>query len=818
MTIQDSVHHHPYDPSYPGRLHSSSPESEFDHDPPDDTPIYASQGLPHPPHFFPPSTPNLLPTPSFDLPRPHFANQRDSALSWNTSSDSDHTRVGSEAAWKRMSSLPLDKEDSAGKLEHSGGLDYNPSGFNVKAAKNDPAELNPLHSSSTLRRTRQRRTIFSLIGVAFLILAILAVVAFSLHKSKSSRVDPADGTSLTASGKVAKLWGGNGDKITTENGTTFTYNNPLGGTWVAIPFNDTAKCQDDSPPLNQPWDYSSRRILGVNLGGWLVLEPFITPYLFEPFSGHDPTTEAPTVVDEWTLSVALGDKLASTLEDHYRTFITEEDFMQIAAAGLNWIRLPVGWWMIETWKGEPFLEGVSFKYFLKALTWARKYGLRVNLDLHAVPGSQNGFNHSGRLGSINFLVGLMGVANAQRTLNYIRTLTEFISQPQYASVVPMFSILNEAAMQKIGITQLRSFYLQVYQMMRKITGYGMGNGPMMVIHDGFQGSGSGHLAWGGFLQGADRLGLDTHNYFAFDTQSNDSLGYDSFKPCSYWAKGFNQTNTDFGFNFAGEYSLAINDCGLWLNNIGAGSRYDGTYPNATNPDLTRFPKIGSCDPWKDYRTWTADMKSHIADLVATSQDAMQNSFFWTWKVSRSILTPDLKPNPMWDYQLGLQQGWIRPDARKTVGACAIVSAQQGASTPVQAWSGKFQDWQIGAGGHDPRQIDPNQLSLYGQWPPNRITIKQGQDPVYPNVNDLPMYTPTGKVVVLRPERPNPDDLPSSDPKPDPGDGWFNDSDKFGWYVPIPGCPYPDPWAGGGLPPPPGPFCAQSSGTTSTTTR
>lgn len=38
------------------------------------------------------------------------------------------------------------------------------------------------------------------------------------------------------------------------------------------------------------------------------------------------------------------------------------------------------------------------------LEWARKYGLRVELDLHTVPGSQNGLNHSGRLGSINLWV------------------------------------------------------------------------------------------------------------------------------------------------------------------------------------------------------------------------------------------------------------------------------------------------------------------------------------------------------------------------------------------------------------------------------
>ena len=95
---------------------------------------------------------------------------------------------------------------------------------------------------------------------------------------------------------------------------------------------------------------------------------------------------------------------------------------------------------------EPFLQKVCWEYILRVIGWARKYGIRVNLDLHAVPGSQNGewfgidedgerlmwvgvgYNHSGKLGSLNFMSGIMGYANAQRTLDYIRTITEFISQ------------------------------------------------------------------------------------------------------------------------------------------------------------------------------------------------------------------------------------------------------------------------------------------------------------------------------------------------------------------------------------------------------
>ena len=49
---------------------------------------------------------------------------------------------------------------------------------------------------------------------------------------------------------------------------------------------------------------------------------------------------------------------------------------------------------------------------------------------------------------------MMGVANAQRTLGYIRVLTEFISQNEYQDVVQMFGVLNEPLLTSIGRNQL----------------------------------------------------------------------------------------------------------------------------------------------------------------------------------------------------------------------------------------------------------------------------------------------------------------------------------------------------------------------------
>ena len=52
----------------------------------------------------------------------------------------------------------------------------------------------------------------------------------------------------------------------------------------------------------------------------MVLEPWITPALFQPYAGS-----TPAVVDEWTLCLALDAKGKSAKRDlferHYSTFI-----------------------------------------------------------------------------------------------------------------------------------------------------------------------------------------------------------------------------------------------------------------------------------------------------------------------------------------------------------------------------------------------------------------------------------------------------------------------------------------------------------------
>ena len=60
------------------------------------------------------------------------------------------------------------------------------------------------------------------------------------------------------------------------------------------------------------------------------------------------------------------------------------------------------------------------------------------------------------MSSVSFMNGVMGIANAECAINYIRIITEFISQPEWQAVVPVFSIINKALVSTIGKSQMTS--------------------------------------------------------------------------------------------------------------------------------------------------------------------------------------------------------------------------------------------------------------------------------------------------------------------------------------------------------------------------
>ncbi|KAK7030955.1 hypothetical protein VNI00_013902 [Paramarasmius palmivorus] len=600
--------------------------------------------------------------------------------------------------------------------------------------------------------------------IAIVVLAVVLPVYFVVIKPKNSNASSSsnagggsvgDGSGNPQSPTGATS-GGDGSQIITDDGETFTYNNKFGGFWVSDPqdpYNNNARPNSWTPPLNQTWDFAKDRIFGVNLGGLFVLEPFISPRLFQKYPGS---------VDEWTLSEAMAADTASggldQLEDHYKTFITEKDIAEIAGAGLNWVRLPVPFWAIDTWPGEPFLAQTSWKYILRVLGWCRKYGLRVNLDLHTIPGSQNGYNHSGKGGQINFLNGVMGIANAQRALNYIRIFTEFISQPEYNNLVPIFGIINEALVSEIGKDVMTAFYLESYEMIRGITGIGEGKGAYISIHDGFQDVNS----WNGFLPGADRFIMDSHPYFAFGGGANDDpiatgSGLQAGGPwplqaCNAWGPSLNRSRTGFGVTIAGEFSNGYNDCGLFLKGVPGSHTYGG-----------------DCSIFQDSSNWNQTLKDGIKAFALASMDATHDFFFWTWKIGNSLDNERVE-SPLWSYQLGYENGWMPTDPRESNGYCAALGVNE-------PFDGTYQPWMTGGAGAGTIAAT---ATAGLEWPPTSINgIPAG------SMAFAPTYTPTAPIHTLP--------GPSVTKGATSVDGWFDSADTTGAPTTIAGCTYPDGW-------------------------
>ena len=188
------------------------------------------------------------------------------------------------------------------------------------------------------------------------------------------------------------------------------------------------------------------------------------------------------------------------------------------------VRIPVPFFLFED--VGPYIH--CHEYLDKAFIWARKYGLKVLVDLHTAPGGHNGTDNSG-------ICGVCLWSTRSEYMEYTLIVLERIAQ-RYGKEEAMWgiSVLNEPmcsdteAAQALNIhnlTQvyppadqalaaentncsldyLRQFYRDAYRVIRKH----MGSEKYVVFSDAFE-----LEIWDAFLNCGDFEGvvLDTHNY------------------------------------------------------------------------------------------------------------------------------------------------------------------------------------------------------------------------------------------------------------------------------------------------------------------
>ncbi|KAJ6681756.1 CELLULASE CONTAINING PROTEIN EXPRESSED [Salix koriyanagi] len=166
---------------------------------------------------------------------------------------------------------------------------------------------------------------------------------------------------------------------------------------------------------------------------------------------------------EFQVTNGYGPELApGVMTDHWRTFIVEDDFKFISQNGINAVRIPVGWWIAsDPTPPQPYVGG-SLRALDNAFVWAQNHGLKVVIDLHAAPGSQNGWEHSSsRDGSQEWG---QTDANIQQTVDVI----DFLAA-RYAKSPSLYAVelINEPRAPGASLDSVTRYYKAGYDAVRK---------------------------------------------------------------------------------------------------------------------------------------------------------------------------------------------------------------------------------------------------------------------------------------------------------------------------------------------------------------
>ncbi len=252
------------------------------------------------------------------------------------------------------------------------------------------------------------------------------------------------------------------------------------------------------------------KVKGVNLGNWLVLEKWMSPALFQDTKAED----------EYYLPRQLSREVyEARIKIHRSEYISERDFVAIRAMGMEVVRIPVPYFIFGD--REPFIGCVE--ELDKAFNWAEHYGLKILIDLHTVPLSQNGFDNGG-------ISGVCKWSTHPEEVEFVYTVLERLAE-RYGNREGIWGIeiLNEPVTENIWesmkVTErypavdpemakgsgpismkfLREFYLEAYERIRNY----LPEDKYIVIHDGFE-----LKAWKDFMQEEryKNVVLDTHQY------------------------------------------------------------------------------------------------------------------------------------------------------------------------------------------------------------------------------------------------------------------------------------------------------------------
>ncbi|OEU19488.1 exo-1,3-beta-glucanase [Fragilariopsis cylindrus CCMP1102] len=457
-------------------------------------------------------------------------------------------------------------------------------------------------------------------------------------------------------------------------------------------------------------------IRGVNIGGWLMAERFITPYLFAINTCHlegslcwypgqigapnstdtdnndlfCDTTSKYSIgnhkgvgidkhgmdypVDEYTLGQVLrshsihGIQTATKyMERHWDTFLTYDDLQTLQKNGVTHLRIPMGYWIrlteednndsnLKIEDDEPFIPG-GWKYFVRACKWARELNLIVWADLHGAPGSENGFDNSGHyLGKSSCSGWSSSSTNVQRTLDIITDLALAIKKDKINDVVTGFGILNEP-FSDCNETVLKQYYNDALTNIRSI----LGSNTSIFIGDTFRPDRFNDGSYWIDNEKHHNTYLDSHPYHVFFEQGR------SFTPkqhiayvCRHDAASVKECC------YEDDEKKTIPSHGI-SRLIGEWSGAFDSLPTALTPNLMKGISLDGQVPLLN-RTLDKKRSNFLRNFVQAQMIAYEAAdsitkdspngiasgwLFWNFKMEGGAFIE-------WDFLRGLKEGWIPP--------------------------------------------------------------------------------------------------------------------------------------------------------------
>ena len=385
-------------------------------------------------------------------------------------------------------------------------------------------------------------------------------------------------------------------------------------------------------------------VKGVNLGNWLVLEKWMSPHLFD----------GTTAEDEYYLPTQLSREVyEARIQTHRREYITERDFAKIAGMGLTHVRIPVPYFIFGN--REPFIGCID--ELDHAFAWAEKYALKILIDLHTAPLSQNGFDNGGICGVckwsqtpnevdyvLDVLEKLAKWYQGREGLFGLTPINEPITEPMWTTMnVPnRYRAVDPVLAEGSGpntLDFLREFYTKAYE---RIVPF-LGEEQYVVFHDAFL-----LKEWKDFLtqdKFRGKVVLDTHQYLMVAEAlgcPQTLAGYINYIE-EVWAKDIAEVQAYVPV-IVGEWCL-FNSYAVGIDTKGGQSSLNGM------------------DFSENRETFTSEQKKTIYQTIANAHlNAWQNGsgyFYWSYKLLLdTVCNSDWIGWDAWDLGKCHDMGWF----------------------------------------------------------------------------------------------------------------------------------------------------------------